>query len=231
MHAGAPSPDPAGVDDALGALMCASRTRARQLAAAIVFCAATARAEDPAPGAAAVREALAGCEAADDVPVADRIAVLSRGLRRAEDAVEIDPRDATAHFAMFCNLGKRAQMRRETMGVAATLVDLARARREIDDALALAPSYPDALAAKGQMLIELPRLLGGDRVEGERLLQAAVRLVPDDARMRVMLATSLAADGEREAALEHATVAVHLLEHAGRDRELAVARSLAADLR
>jgi tetratricopeptide (TPR) repeat protein len=205
--------------------------RARQLAAAIVFCAATAHADEPASGATAVREALACCEAADDVPVADRMPVLSHGLRRAEDAVEIDPRDAAAHFAMFCNLGKRAQMRRQAMGVTAMLVDLARARREIDEALKLSPSYPDALAAKGQMLIELPRLLGGDRVEGERLLRVAVGLVPDDARMRVMLATSLAADGEREEALEHATVAIDLLEHGGRERELALARSLAAHLR
>jgi len=208
-----------------------TRTKGRQLAAAIVLCVATARADDASSTAAAVRDALACCESADDVPVAERMTVLARGLRRAEDAVELDPRDARAHFAMFCNLGKRVQMRRQAVGVGAILIDLARARREIDYALELAPSYPDALAAKGQMLIELPRLLGGDHVEGVRLLQAAVRLVPDDARMRVMLATSLAADGARAEALEQATVAVQLLAQAGRDRELAVARGLVADLR
>jgi hypothetical protein len=207
-----------------------TRTTGRQLAAAIVLCAAIARAEDPS-AAAAVRDALASCEAADDVPVAERVVMLARGLRRAEDAVELDPRDASAHFAMFCNLGKRMQMRRQTVGVAAMPIDLARARREIDSALELAPSYPAALAAKGQMLIELPRLLGGDHVEGVRLLEAAVRLVPDDARMRVMLATSLAADGARAEALEQATIAVELLERTGRERELAVARGLVADLR
>jgi hypothetical protein len=211
--------------------MRARSTKGRQLAAAIVLCAATVRADEPASVAAAVREALACCEAADDVPVAERMDVLARGLRRAEDAVELDPGDAAAHFAMFCNLGKRMQMRRQTMGVAAMLVDLARARREIDTALDLSPSYPDALAAKGQMLIELPRVLGGDRVDGERLLRIAVGLVPDDARMRVMLAASLAADGERAEALEHATVALRLLEHAGREHQLELARGLVADLR
>jgi tetratricopeptide (TPR) repeat protein len=132
---------------------------------------------------------------------------------------------------VFCNLGKRAQLRRQVTGLPAMLRDLARARHEIDAALALSPRYADALAAKGEMLVELPRVLGGDRVEGERLLRTAVQLVPDDARVRLLLAKSLEANGKREEALEHATVAVDLLERAGRERELAAARSLAADLR
>jgi hypothetical protein len=49
--------------------------------------------------------------------------------------------------------------------------------------------------------------------------------------MRVMLAKGLAADGARAEALEHASVAVELLERAGRGRELAVARGLVAELR
>ena len=201
-----------------------------RLAAAIVLCAATARGESPASVVAATREALAWCDAADEAPVADRMDILLRGLRRAEDAVEMDPHDAAAHFAVFCNLGKRAQLRRASIAMAAILVDLARARREIDLALELSPSYPAALAAKGEMLLELPRILGGDRVEGERLLRTAVRLAPDDARMRLLLAKSLEAAGKRDEALEHATVAVELLEHAGRDRELSVAQSLVAGL-
>ena len=38
------------------------------------------------------------------------------------------------------------------------------------------------------MLLELPRLFGGDPREGERLLRRAVALDPDDPRMRLMLA-------------------------------------------
>ena len=77
---------------------------------------------------------------------------------------------------MFCNLGKRLEMKRRDEGLFATLGELGRVRKEIDTALALAPDYPAALAAKGEMLVELPRLFGGDLQEGERLLRRAVAL-------------------------------------------------------
>ena len=133
----------------------------------------------------AVTEALALCQAADAIPVPDRMAILARGLRRAEEAVTANPQYAAAHFAVFCNLGKRAQLRRQEIGLFGILDDLGRARREIDDTLELDPNYAPALAAKGQMLMELPRLLGGDPEEGERLLRRAVTLEPALARSLV----------------------------------------------
>jgi len=123
------------------------------------------------------------------------VAVLARCLARAEEAVKADPRDAGAHFAVFCNLGKRLDMERHGGGLFATLGDLHRVQREIDITLALAPDYPAALAAKGEMLLELPRLFGGDPREGERL--RAVALDPDDPRVRLMLANVAQAAGER----------------------------------
>ena len=145
----------------------------------------------------ATSDAVALCHEADQVPVAERSAVLARGLARAEEAVRVNPRDAVAHFAVFCNLGKRLDMERHGGGLFATLGDLRRVRSEIDITLALAPDYPAALAAKGEMLLELPRLFGGDPREGERLLRRAVALDPDDTRMRLMLVNVAQAAGER----------------------------------
>jgi len=147
---------------------------------------------------ATASEALALCEAADAAPLPDRVAILSRGLERAEEAVRENPQDATAHFAVFCNLGKRTDLRRRALGFFALLSDLTRVRRELDDALALAPDYAAALAAKGQMLTELPRFLGGDPEQGQHLLRRAVALDPDDTRMRSMLASRIATAGDTQ---------------------------------
>lgn len=207
------------------------RTTGRHVAAALVLCAAVARGGQPEPGGLATSEALALCHAADQVSAAERLTVLARGLARAEEAVRADPQDAVAHFAVFCNLGKCLEMQRRGGGLFSTLGELGRAQKEIDIALGLAPDYPAALAAKGEMLVELPRLFGGDPQEGERLLRRAVALDPDDPRMRLMLANVLRLAGERDQALAHAAIALGILEHAGSASELADARGLVAGLR
>jgi hypothetical protein len=87
----------------------------------LVLWAAVARGGQPEPRGPATIEALALCHEADQVPVAERLTVLERGLDRAEEAVRADPQDAVAHFAVFCNLGKRLEMKRRGGGLFATL--------------------------------------------------------------------------------------------------------------
>jgi hypothetical protein len=91
-------------------------TTGRYVAAALVLCAGVARGGQPEPHGPATSEALALCQEADQVSVAERSAVLARGLDRAEEAVRADPQDAVAHFAVFCNLGKRLEMKRRGGG-------------------------------------------------------------------------------------------------------------------
>ena len=201
------------------------------IGAAFILCAATARGGQPASVNPATNEALTICREADQVSVADRSTVLLRGLDRAEEAVRADPRDPVAHFAVFCNLGKRLQMKQRGAGFFATLGELGRVQKEIDVALALAPDYAAALAAKGEMLVELPRILGGDPQWGERLLRRAVTLDPDDPHTRLLLANVLRNAGDRDQALTHAAIALGILEHAGSANELADARGLVARLR
>jgi hypothetical protein len=60
-------------------------TTGRYVAAALVLCAAVARGGQPEPLGPATSEALALCHEADRVPAAERLAVLTRGLDRAEE--------------------------------------------------------------------------------------------------------------------------------------------------
>ena len=159
----------------------------RRLVVLVLLGAAIARAEH-LPARVMASEALALCEAADTASPSERLALLSRGLDHAEHALHADPQDATAHFAVFCNLGKRTDLERRSRGFVELWRDLARVRREIDDTLALAPDYPAALAGKGRMLMELPRMFGGDPEEGRRLLRRAVTLDPSNDRARSLLA-------------------------------------------
>jgi hypothetical protein len=133
---------------------------------------------------AAAREALAICRGVGGLPPEERMVRLDEGLALAERASVDDPSSALAHFAAFCNRGKRLQLSGFSFGA---FGEVGRLRHEIDRALELAPDWPEALAGKGAMLVALPRLLGGDVVEGERLLRRALLLDPTNVEARTIL--------------------------------------------
>jgi len=156
-----------------------------------------AAAPDPHPALA--EESLALCKQGDVLTGGERAIRLSRGLELAERAASLDPRDARAHLAIFCNLGKHMQA--SGAGIS-SLFSLARLKHEIDRSFELAPDDGDVLAAKGAFLVELPRALGGDPIEGERLLRAALALDPENGDTRHYLAEALhlrGADGAAHA--------------------------------
>jgi len=196
---------------------------------ALLLWTAAARGGEPEMGGQMAREAIAICQEADLLPASDRAATWAAGLARAEEAVRADPQDAAAHFAIFCNLGKGLKSS-SAWKLFSVIVDLRRARTELDVALTLAPNYPAALAAKGAMLVQLPRLFGGDPPEGVRLLESAVALRPEDPTLRLELAKVLETSGQRDAAHEQASIAVGLLERAGPANELAGARTFVASV-
>jgi hypothetical protein len=117
---------------------------------------------------------------------------LTRGLEAAAAAVDADPHDALAHFALFCNLGRRAQ----TPGAGFTgPFAIYRALRALDTALELAPDDADVTVAKGVLLLQLPSLLGGDEARGEQCLRRALVLDPNHGPARGYLADVLARRG------------------------------------
>jgi cytochrome c-type biogenesis protein CcmH/NrfG len=164
--------------------------RATALTVGLLWLAAPCRAVPP--GAVAATEALAICDRADTMPKAERDAALARGEAMARAVLDADPNDARAHFALFCHLGRRMKH----AGSLSALFALGPLKREIDTAQRLAPDDADVLAAKGALLLGLPRLFGGDPVEAERLLQRALVIEPSNTDARCYLAALLRARGE-----------------------------------
>ena len=202
------------------------RKRALSGAALVGLAVGIAVAADP-PGSPTANESLAVCEQAGNASdPAEKRRLLARGIALGEAAVAADERDAKAHFAIFCNLGK--QMRLDGIGLA-TLVSVRRLRREIDRTVELAPDYADALVGKGALLSDLPRVLGGDPAEGERLVRAALRIDPDFIEAHLALARALLARGARAEGRAEAERALVLAERDG-DRDRAhEARDLISD--
>ncbi len=177
-------------------------------------------ARDPSGGALS-REAVALCfRAAEASSESERKDLLERGLEVAERAVAVSDRDAKAHFALFCNLGRKLEAQGASL---AGIASIQRLRAEIDRALALEPRFVDALAAKGALLGRLPAVFGGDADEGERLVRRAVELAPGYPPAHLELAKVRAAKGEDEAARAEAEA---VLVHAGHE-----ATSVAAEAR
>jgi len=147
------------------------------------------------PGGGTTETALALCQQSDQFSGTEKQDVLTRGLELAQAAVEANPSDARAHFAVFCNLGKKIQSR--TLGLG-DLREIDRLRAEIDTALALAPNDTEAMVAKGAMLLELPWFLGGDRRRGEELLCTALNHEPANPAARRYLVEAVRARGGDE---------------------------------
>jgi hypothetical protein len=156
-------------------------------------------------GSDEARAALAACLATDAAPASERDALLQRAVDVAEHAVAADDRDAVAHFALFCAVGKRLELAGPSLG---SLAEVRRLHAEVDRTLALEPDYVDAIVGQGAFLLRAPRLLGGDPVAGERLLRRAIALAPDSVVARLELARGLAANGDRARAESEAAAAL-----------------------
>jgi len=129
-------------------------------------------------GSARAQEAVRICSDGDELTGEAQRHAFERGLALAEEVAESDPADAAAHFGIVCNLGKKMRLRGMSV---LNVFSLRRLRREIDRTLELAPDDPDALSAKGALLVNLPSLLGGDKEEAERLFRKVLSIDPDHA--------------------------------------------------
>jgi Flp pilus assembly protein TadD len=148
-------------------------------------------------GSPTAAAALRTCEGADELSEDLRAQALATGVSLAEAALAASGSDPLAHFALVCNLGK--QMEDAGLGLG-QLFRLRRLRSELDATLALVPDDADALAAKGALLLRLPRFFGGDVAEAEVLLRRAVAAEPDNGTARCYLGRALTARGAADEA-------------------------------
>ncbi len=119
---------------------------------------------------ALAKEALAEGERATDD--AAREAAYKRAKEHADRAVALLPDSADARFVQFGADGRLAQMG----GIAVAALRLVQLNRQLDEVLRLDPNHANALAARGGMLMKLPRLLGGDTEKGVEYLERAVAM-------------------------------------------------------
>ncbi len=157
-----------------------------------------------------------------------RKAHFDRGQALAERAVALDDNSADAHFALFCNLGELMRLDGENL---TQVFQLRRLMAEVDRTLELDPNHVDAMAAKGTLLVRLPRLLGGDSVKGEAMLRQVLLRDPNAFTTRLALANVCEARGDRQEALAFAARALQIAREQGRADKVAEAQAALSELR
>jgi tetratricopeptide (TPR) repeat protein len=150
------------------------------------------------------------------------------GQALAQRAIALDDHNADAHFALFCNMGELMRLDGESVSAA---LGVHRLMAEVDRTLELDPRNTDALAAKGTLLLRLPRLLGGDAQRGEAMLREVIREDPTAVTSRLTLAKTCDARGERAEAMAFATRALQIAREQGRADKIAEAQATLAELR
>ena len=99
-------------------------------------------------------------------------AAYDHGIALAEKAIETDPSYADAYYALFVNLGRKSQR----SGFAAQMKTFGRLKELLRKALELDPHHAHAWEATGEMLIQLPWIMGGSEEAGERALLRSAEL-------------------------------------------------------
>jgi hypothetical protein len=198
---------------------------AANLALAVLLCADTASGDPPAARQDEARslaeQAFAACREADRLDDG-RDAAYDRGFALANQAISLDPGLADAYYAAFLNLGRKS----ERSGMRVQMANLGRLRSLLDRTLELDPNHAHAWEAKGEMLVRLPRWMGGSTSEGERALRRSAELAPQWPKPLLRLAELDWENGRADEARAEALRARDLARAAGDDDYLRDAEAL-----
>jgi len=130
-----------------------------------------------------------------------KLAAYDRGRDLGQRAVELAPRSEEAHLWYAINTGRWGQAR----GVVRSLFLLPTVREELDVIFALNPKSVRGHALAGNVLFEVPGLLGGDRKKAEEHYRKALEIDPRFTVVRVDLARLLIATGRHDEARRELT--------------------------
>ncbi len=110
---------------------------------------------------------------ADDLFSEDgpRQSAYEAGAALAKRALDIDARQAHAHFVYAATLGSAERLK----GLANAGLVLNDIKRHLREALAIDPTHPQALQMMGGLYAELPWVLGGNETEAESYLRRAIQ--------------------------------------------------------
>jgi tetratricopeptide (TPR) repeat protein len=122
---------------------------------------------------------------------AQKLAAYDEGRAAARRAVELDPRNAAAHFWYGTNTARWGQ----TKGVVRSLFLLPTVQEEIQTVLNIDPKFTPVYALAGNVLYEVPPLLGGDLRKAEEMFRTGLEQDPKLTGMRVGLAKTLIKQG------------------------------------
>lgn len=114
----------------------------------------------------------------------ERLAAYDRGREWGRRAVELAPRSEDAHVWYALNTGRWGQVK----GIMRSLFLLSTVKEELDTIFALNPKSVRGHALAGNVQLELPGLLGGDRAKAEEHFRAGLSADPHFTVLRVDLA-------------------------------------------
>jgi tetratricopeptide (TPR) repeat protein len=121
----------------------------------------------------------------------EKLAAYARGRELGKRAVELAPKSHDAHLWYAINTGRWGQ----TKGVLRSLFLLPTVREEIDILFRLDPRSVRAHSLAGNVYLEVPGLVGGDRTKAEEHFTKGLEIDPRFTVLRVDLARVYVATG------------------------------------
>jgi tetratricopeptide (TPR) repeat protein len=173
------------------------------------------------------RRSIACVERGDEAQTAAaKLTAYREGEAFARQAIALDDRSAEAHFALFARSGRLLLTSSAVVGP----FSVGRTTREFDRALELDPNYAEALAARGALYRQLPRLLGGNTEKAEWYLTRTIELDPNAVVARIELAKIYSDEGDAQGSVALLETAAGIAAREGKCRSFAKARVLLHEL-